>query len=200
MRRIRARRGAALFRSGERVHALFAIRSGCVKEVDTSVGRHGLILNFATAGETLILQSLAGMPSRTTVIAIEPSHVCVIPWNAFNQSLVSTPPMLREFTQLVAEAGVKARDSVALMRDKEAPQRVAFFLLDMQARTQPHGARTCEFRLPMNRDDIANYLGIRSETVSRCMTELARRRLIKVRAKRVQILEPQELERMASGA
>ena len=45
----------------------------------------------------------------------------------------------------------------------------------------------------MNRDDIADYLGLRSETISRCFTELARRGLIKVRAKRVQILQAAEL-------
>ena len=52
----------------------------------------------------------------------------------------------------------------------------------------------------MNRDDIANYLGLRSETVSRCFTELARQHLIDVKAKRVRILEVSELRRIYSDA
>jgi CRP-like cAMP-binding protein len=52
----------------------------------------------------------------------------------------------------------------------------------------------------MNRDDIANYLGLRSETVSRCFTELARRQLIKVQAKRVNILQTNELRKVFLSA
>jgi len=51
----------------------------------------------------------------------------------------------------------------------------------------------------MNRDDIASYLGVRSETVSRSFTELSRRRLIRVRAKRVQITKPAELRGVCDG-
>lgn len=199
-RRVRTSRGTPLFRSGERVDALFVIRSGCVKEVEVNTGRRGLILNFATAGEILSLQSLACAPSKTTAITVKPSFVCIVPWNASNQSCMSAPRVLREFMQLIANAGLKARESVALIRDKEAPQRVAGFLLNMLARAQMHSARARELRLAMSRDDIANHLGIRSETVSRCFTELARQQLINVKAKRVQILEVSELRRISSGA
>lgn len=199
IRRIRTSRGTPLFRSGERVEALFAIRSGCVKEADVSTGRHGTIVNFATAGEILSLQSLEGAPSRTTAIAVESSFVCVVPWNAFNQAAMSAPRIFREFMQLIAKAGLQARESLALVRDKEALQRVAGFLLNMLARTQARNVSPRELRLAMNRDDIANYLGLRSETVSRCFTELARQQLIKVRAKRVQILDENALRKVYSG-
>lgn len=200
IRRIRTRRGTPLFRSGERVEALFAIRSGCVKEVDVSTGRDGTILNFATAGEILSLQSLQCVPSSTTAIAVECSFVCVVPWNAVNQASLSAPRIVRELMQVIAKAGLEARESLALVRDKEARQRVAGFLLNMQARSQVRSGSTCELRLPMNRDDIANYLGLRSETVSRCFTELARQHLIDVKAKRVRILEVSELRRIYSDA
>lgn len=200
MRRVRTNRGTPLFRSGEHVPALFAIRSGCVKEVEMQTGRQGSILNFATAGEILSLQSVASAPSRTTAITVEPSFVCVVPWNACNQSRLSAPRVLRELLQLIANAGLKVRESVALVREKEAPQRVAGFLLNMLERTHVQGAHPRELRLPMNRNDIANYLNLRSETVSRCFTELARRQLIKVKAKRVQVLDADELRRISSGA
>ena len=82
-----------------------------------------------------------------------------------------------------------------LIRDREAIERVAGFLLNVSGRLQIRGVRGREFRLSMNRDDIAAYLGLRSETVSRCFTELGRRGWIKVRAKRVQILADGALAR-----
>ncbi len=199
IRRIRIDRGAPLFRHGERVDALFVIRSGCVKEVEFGAGRHGMIVDFAMAGEILSLQSLQASPSRTTAVAVEPSFVCIVPWNASNQSCVSEPWVVGEFMQLIANAGIKARESVALVRDKESHQRVAGFLLNMLTRSEAHSGRGGELRLGMNRDDIANYLGIRSETVSRCFSDLARQQLIRVKAKRVQILQMNELRRIAAG-
>ncbi len=200
IRRIRLNRGTPLFRHGESVAALFVIRSGCVKEVEMSTGRHGTIVNFALTGEILSLQSLQCTPSRTTAITVEPSFVCVVPWNASNQSYVIAPWVVGKFMQVIAEAGLKARESLALVRAKEAPQRVAGFLLDMLARTQVYNGHTREFRLGMNRDDIANYLGIRSETVSRCISELARQQQIKVKAKRIQVLQVNELRSLYAGA
>ncbi len=200
IRRIRIGRGRPLFRHGESIDALFMIRSGCVKEVEVGTGPHGMIVNFATAGEILSLQSLQSMPSRTSAITVEPSFVCVVPWSAFSQSCVIAPWVVDKFVQVVAAAGLKARQALALVREKEAPQRVAGFLLDMLARTEAHNGRDGELRLGMNRDDIANYLGIRSETVSRCISELARQQLIKVKAKRIQVLQVDELHRLYSGA
>lgn len=200
IRRAKIDRGSPLFRYGERVDGLFMIRSGCIKEVEDGASRHGTVVNFAMAGEMLSLQSLGCTTSKTTAIAVEPSFVCIVPWNKFNESFAMSPQAVVEFIQLIAQAGVTARESLALIRDKEAFQRVAGFLLNIFSRTQIRGMGAREFRLGMNRDDIANYLGIRSETVSRCFTELSRRQLIKVKAKRVQLLETSELQKIYAGA
>ncbi len=200
IRRIRVPRGKALYRSGDKVESFYMIRSGCVKELDDSTSRHGTVINFALPGDMLSLQSLGCVFSKTTGIAAEPSYICVVPWTAFNQMCADSPRVAIEFIRLIAKAGSAARDSLTLIRDKEAHERVAGFLLNVFARLQARGVRGREFLLGMNRDDIANYLGLRSETVSRCFTELARRQLIKVRAKRVQMLQLAELRRVFYGA
>jgi CRP/FNR family transcriptional regulator len=104
-----------------------------------------------------------------------------------------------EFIRLIAKASMPARDLLTLIRDREAIERVAGFLLNLSGRLQVRGVRGREFRLGMNRDDIAAYLGLRSETVSRCFSELGRRGMIMVRAKRVQILQPTELRSVCIG-
>ncbi len=200
IRRLRVPRGKALFRSGDKVESFYMIRSGCIKELDDSSGRQGTLINFALPGEMLSLQSLAAAFSSTTSIAVEPSYICVVPWGAFNQLCAESPRIAAEFIRLIAKAGAAARDLLSLVRDKEALERVSGFLLNVSGRLQASGARGREFRLAMNRDDIANYLGLRSETVSRCFTELARRQLIKVQAKRVHILHPTDLRKVYLNA
>jgi CRP/FNR family transcriptional regulator, anaerobic regulatory protein len=101
---------------------------------------------------------------------------------------------------LIAKAGTAARDLLTLIRDKEALERVSGFLLNVSGRLQVSGSRGREFRLAMNRDDIADYLGLRSETVSRCFTELSRRQLIRVQAKRVIFCTPTDLRKVFLSA
>jgi CRP/FNR family transcriptional regulator len=200
IRRMRVPRGKALYRSGDQVESFYMIRSGCIKELDDSSGRHGMLINFALPGEMLSLQSLGSTFSNTTSIAVEPSFICVVPWGAFNQLCAESPRIAGEFIRLIARAGTAARDLLSLIRDKEALERVSGFLLNVSGRLQASGSRGREFRLAMNRDDIANYLGLRSETVSRCFTELARRQLIKVQAKRVNILHAADLRKVFLSA
>ncbi len=200
IRRMRVPRGKALYRSGDKVESFYMIRSGCIKELDDSSGRLGTLINFALPGEMLSLQSLGCDFSNTTSVAVEASFICVVPWGAFNQLCAESPRVAAEFIRLIAKAGTAARDLLSLIRDKEALERVSGFLMNISGRLQASGSRGREFRLAMNRDDIADYLGLRSETVSRCFTELARRQLIKVRAKRVQILHAAELRRVFLSA
>ncbi|MFI4890176.1 MAG: Crp/Fnr family transcriptional regulator [Steroidobacterales bacterium] len=200
IRCLRVPRGKVLYRAGDMVRSLFMIRSGCVKEIDDSTASPGTVINFALPGEMLTLQSLGTVTSNTTSIAVEPSHVCVVPGNAFSQLGQDLHHVIAELIPLLAKAGMAARDVLTLIRDKGALQRVSGFLLSISGRLQGRGVRGRDFRLAMNRDDIANYLGLRSETVSRCFTELARRELISVHAKRVQIRNVAGLRGVYSSA
>ncbi|MBI3701615.1 MAG: helix-turn-helix domain-containing protein [Afipia sp.] len=64
--------------------------------------------------------------------------------------------------------------SHALLLIKSAQERVQDFLLDMAEREASHG----EIELPMSRQDIADYLGLTIETVSRTLTLLEKTGLI----------------------
>lgn len=200
IRNARFARGKALYRSGDKIESCYMIRSGCIKEIDDSTGGHDSVINFVLPGEMLGIQSLHSGFSSTTSIAVEASSACVVPWGAFNNLCANSPSVAGEFIRLVAKAGMPARDLLILIRDREAIERVAGFLLNVSGRLQIRGVRGREFRLGMNRDDIAAYLGLRSETVSRCFTELGRRGLIKARAKRVHILQPAELRRIREAS
>lgn len=200
IRRIRVPGGRALYRCGDKVESFYMIRSGCIKEMDDSTGQQGAVVNFALPGEMLSLECIGHAFSNTTSVAVEASFICVVPWDAFSKLGMESSRVAAELIRLIAKAGMAARELLTLIRDKEALARVSGFLLNVSARLQTRGVRGGEFRLAMNRDDIANYLGMRSETVSRCFSELAQRDLIRVRAKRVQILNSAELRKVYHNA
>jgi CRP/FNR family transcriptional regulator, anaerobic regulatory protein len=80
-----------------------------------------------------------------------------------------------------------------------ATQRTASFLLDMYSRVQQPDAPEHEFRLPMPREDIANYLGITAETLSRLFAKLQRKGLIAVDRRRIRLVDPVLLHQIAQG-
>jgi CRP/FNR family transcriptional regulator, nitrogen fixation regulation protein len=74
----------------------------------------------------------------------------------------------------------RAQNHMLLLGRKNAQERIAAFLLEMAARL----SRTGEVELPMSRQDIADYLGLTIETVSRTLTQLERDGLIAIPASR----------------
>jgi CRP/FNR family nitrogen fixation transcriptional regulator len=74
----------------------------------------------------------------------------------------------------------RARNHMLLLGRKNAQERIATFLLDMAERLSLSG----EVELPMSRQDIADYLGLTIETVSRTLTQLERDGLISIPSSR----------------
>jgi CRP/FNR family nitrogen fixation transcriptional regulator len=87
----------------------------------------------------------------------------------------------------------KAQDHAMLLGRKNATERVAAFLLDMSER---QGGR--EVHLPMSRQDIADYLGLTIETVSRTLADLDRRAVLDVAARRIVLRDRAVLQRLDS--
>jgi len=81
---------------------------------------------------------------------------------------------------------------------KTASVRLAWFLehLRQRVQSQPPGGLT-EIELPMPRADIAHYLGLASETVSRELSSMSRRKIIRVDNRIIRILDLHALRQLA---
>ena len=84
------------------------------------------------------------------------------------------------------------------MARKNAEQRLSAFLLNLSMRLDERGFSSEQFQLPMSRDDIANFLGLRKETLSRLFTKLHQSGAIAVRGKHIRVLD-MPLLRESSG-
>ncbi len=68
-----------------------------------------------------------------------------------------------------------------------AIERVATFIADFAARARVKGSVSSPIKLPMTRADIGSYLGLAEETVVRALTQLRKRRLLRVRGKTLEL-------------
>jgi CRP/FNR family nitrogen fixation transcriptional regulator len=99
------------------------------------------------------------------------------------ERLVDYDPLIaRNIRELAFEAIVRLQARMVILSRPKALERVSAFLLEMADRAplSPNGA----VFLPMSRYDIADYLGLAVETVSRALTELRQRRVIAFRSVR----------------
>ncbi len=133
--------------------------------------------------------------------AIEPASVVAFPCEAIERRVVGDPAAREAVRRLLMGRLAEAQERIMLLARLNATGRLAAFLLVMaqrRSKSNPFG-RVAE--LPMSRVDIADYLGLTVETVSRLFTALRGRGAIRLpAANRVEILDPALLEIASAGA
>ena len=188
-------RGDYLFFAGDSVHNLFVIKSGSAKSNHFSSDGMEQVLGFHLPGEILGLDSLADYKYKSSVVFLENSRVCAIPYPAF-ESISNKIPELNHYLISRLSADIEhGHELQATIKHNLAEERVAFFLLDLSSRLDNRGFAKDHLHLSMSRNDIANYLGLASETVSRALTKFERDGLINVEYKNVQLTNIQSLKK-----
>lgn len=114
-----------------------------------------------------------------TAEAVAPSTLCRFPRRQFDNFVASNPALERRLYAQAAHELAAARQQVVLLGRKTATERIASFLLMLTARC-PASASSDEIPFPMARADIADYLGLRIETVSREISALKAARVIQL--------------------
>ena len=110
------------------------------------------------------------------------------------------PLMEKRLLEVAANELVAAQEQILLLGRKTARERLASFLLLQSRQGLPCGHSRRRFTLPMHRSDIADYLGLTIETVSRTLTRLRGERLIGlISLNELVILDQPALERLAGG-
>jgi CRP/FNR family transcriptional regulator len=173
------RHGSSLFSAGSPLTALYVVRTGTFKTVAISREGQPKITGFYLPGDVLGLHALSARAYLFDAIALEDSEVCVLPIRQLEHVLDSVPELQRELVRTLSETISRDR-CLLLMGCMDAEQRVAKLLLNLADRYQRLGYAREELLLHMTRDDIASYLCLSSETVSRVISRLRRQGLITV--------------------
>ncbi|HSH49143.1 MAG TPA: fumarate/nitrate reduction transcriptional regulator Fnr [Halomonas sp.] len=196
-RRSPLKRGAVLFRQDDTFTSVYAVRSGSLKQVTTEGSGDDQLTNFYLPSELIGLDGIDGQTYPGSVIALETTTVCEIPFDRLD-SLSEDLPELR--TQLFRSMSKEMRDDRRMMRllsRKTADQRLATFLAGLSDRFRRRGYSPYSFRLSMSRADIGNYLGLAVETVSRILSRFQQQALVSVSGREVHILDLETLLEVA---
>lgn len=171
-------KGRALMEEGSANDSLFIVVQGGFRLTKHLEDGRRQVTGFLFPGDFMGVRATAA--SAYTAEALEDSHVCHFP-HKYLDAIAADCPGVKD--RLIARGQTeyhKAQDHIVLLGKKTAEERVESFL-HMMARSigrEAEGDAT-ETPLPMSRQDIADYLGLRLETLSRTLAALKRKGAIR---------------------
>ena len=196
---MRAKAGQTIFHEGDPADRVFTLTSGAMKLYRLLPDGRRQVVGFMLPGDFLGV-AVEG-EHAFSVEALEESGLCWFPRNRFSDFIRTRWDMERALYRRTAHELAAARQQMVLLGRKTAEERLASFFLSLLERAEAvSGERERIVHLPMTRCDIADYLGLTKETVSRVLALLKGKRVVRLEAvDRIEILDRESLTAIAEA-
>ncbi|WP_404369432.1 cyclic nucleotide-binding domain-containing protein [Marinobacter sp.] len=188
-------RGQRIFSQGASFTSCFVVKSGAIKTVMTSKRGDEKILGFYLPGEMFGLDGVNAGSYACSAYALERSSVCEIPFERLEKLMSELPHLQHYLLRIMSQEIAAAEDLGMLLSVNTAEERIVSLVLTLSSRHARRRMPHLKFRLPMSRSDIANFLGLAVETVSRIFGRLQKAGLVKFSSREVEILDLSALQR-----
>lgn len=179
------------------VGEILAVKSGSFKAYITAPNNQQKIVGFFLPGELIGLEGIGLSHPPYTVEALESGSVCRL--NLLQA--VWPGKQLEMFQQQLITAlsgyALQKQSLALLLGAQSAEQRIALFLLGISERFTEHKLPGLRFKLPMSRHDMANYLGLAVETVSRMVQRMQSMDILEVHGRHLVLNDQQGLRAIA---
>jgi CRP/FNR family transcriptional regulator len=186
--------GEHIFREGDAFEAIAAVRIGTVKTyVNDSEGREQ-VLGFHLPGEIIGLNAISQSKYPCNAVALDAVQLCRFSFPNIAALATRVPGLQTQLFKLLSEDIGKA---ALLAGNFSADERMAAFLVALSRRQAARGFSPARLHLAMTRTDIANYLRLASESVSRGFSRLQDAGIVRVERRDIDITDPARLHEMA---
>ncbi|MGE4072268.1 MAG: helix-turn-helix domain-containing protein [Lysobacterales bacterium] len=190
-------RGDYLFHTSGSFESLYAVRSGMLKvTVLTEDGREQ-ITGFFLPGDLVGLDSVGLRHHASSAAALDDTVVCELPFSVLERHGQSVPRIQAALFRMLSGQIRREQSTLLLLGSLRAEERLAQFLIDMSERAQTDADCGTAIGMPMTREEIGSYLGLKLETVSRTLSKLHREGVIEVVKRGVRIREVNKLRLLA---
>jgi CRP/FNR family transcriptional regulator len=187
----------ALFTAGQPATSVHNITAGVARLYKLLPDGRRQVIGFALPGDFLGIA-----PSDRygfSADAIDAVTVCRFPREAFMHFIEQRPQFLLRINEFAARELMLAQEQMLLLGRRTAEEKVASFLVGWRERLAHIGDNRQTITLPMSRQDIADYLGLTIETVSRTLTRFEREKMLVIVTGGVRLLDPGRAAAMAAA-
>lgn len=185
------REGEYVFNQGSRSSSVYIVRSGSLKNTMVTKRGEEQVISFSMCGDIFGLDAMDAGHYRVSAIALEPTSVCSIPVHRLEKLVNKIPVLQRQLFHILSRKLEAGNFTILNFGTGSAVQKLWALLLNLSERHGICHESTHEVTLRMSRREIASYLGIAYETLSRLLTRLQEDGLIKIKhVNVVHILQP----------
>lgn len=196
-RHIRFGAGETVFAQEEMTTSFYNLLEGVMRLYKLLPDGRRQIIGFALPGDFLGLA--ASSRHNFSADAIGPVALCQFSRTAFSRFSEDKPDLLRRINEQAVRELSQAQDHIVLLGRRSAEEKVATFLLGWRERMADVSGSSQTVPLPMSRQDIADYLGLTIETVSRTFTRFERDGVINIIHGGIRILDSARAEALAAA-
>lgn len=162
--------GETIFAAEEPASIVGTVVRGTIKAFKLLPDGRQQVVGFLFPGD--FIGSVTHDENRFFAEALTPVEICILPASSVQRVLHETPNLERRLLKLANDDLDLAQEWMLLLGRKTAQERLATFLLLLVDKAAARGADQVKIELPMNRTEIADYLGLTIETVSRQFSKL----------------------------
>jgi len=186
--------GEHLFREGDAFNAIAAIRSGTVKTYVNDADGREQVQGFFLPGEVIGLSAISHARYPCNAVSLDSVVLCRFSFPNIAALAARMPGLQQQLFRLLSLDIGKA---ALLAGNYTADERMAAFLIALSRRYAARGFSANRFQLAMTRTDVANYLRLAAESVSRVFRRFQDDGLIGVERRDVELLDRTRIEELA---
>lgn len=187
-----------LFQQSSPLTDIYAVTSGAYKLCQQAENGTENVIGLRFPGELVGEDALYLKKYNYTAIAVGDSSVCKVSVEQMTSCGKLVPEIQLNFIELLSrQSYVRQRNFQAYIGKKSADSLLAAFLLNIIERNTDYTGNNDFIELPISRNDVANFLGLRRETLSRVFSKFQKDQLIQVEGKKIQLLEQSKLSKLA---
>ncbi len=198
--------GKALYAAGDRFEGIYIVRSGFFKSYSIDTDGVMQVTGFHLPGDFIGMDGIEGGRYGDHVEALDTSSVCKLPLALFSEARDTKKTadaqgtLMLTLVKLMSRTLTSDRRMFFTLGKMSARRRMGMFLKELSERMAKSGYSASEFTLCMSRTDIANYLCLALETVSRLVTQFHAEGTIEIDRRQIRLLDMDALVRDDFGA
>lgn len=185
-----------LFAQGDKLKYLYAVRSGMLKTTVLGINGVQRVTGFYLPGELVGLDGIYCKEHLSTASAVDTSSYCGIEYEKLVDLAAELPALHRQLLNIMSK-GIARQSTPNLSLPADC--QVAAFILQLSRRYKLRGYSAIELPLLMARRELASFLNITPETISRVFKRLKDNDVVSVKGKHLTILNTKTLTEIASG-
>ena len=158
--------GEHLFRIGDPFRSIYAVNSGCLKTYTVDAEGREHVMAFHFSSEIIGMDAIYPDRHVSSCVALAHSTACIMPYGVLTKLTLEIPELQAQLLRMLSRYVV---GTASMAGDFTAEERLAAFLVMVSARLREPGETSADLDLAMSRQDIANFLRLAPETVSRIL-------------------------------